>query len=258
MKDKMIRIFETHAHYDDKQYDSDRDKLLLTLKNSGIDKIVNISYDLKSMENTISLTKKYDFIYGALGYHPCDCKDINYNDLDNLRKLAYTDKIVAIGEIGLDYYWDEVDKDTQKKWFIEQIKLANEKKLPIVVHSRDAAEDTYNIVKKYGKGRGIIHCFSYSAEMAEQFIKLGYHIGLGGVVTFKNSKNIKKVVENIPIESLVIETDCPYLTPEPFRGKRNSSAYLIYVLEKIAEIKKMTVEEVANITYENAVRVYGL
>lgn len=258
MSEKKIKIFETHAHYDDEKYDIDRENLLETLKSNGIDKIVNISYDLKSIKNTIDLTEKYDFIYGAIGYHPCDCGKVTTDDIENLREFTRLDKIVAIGEIGLDYYWDDVDAETQKKWFIEQIKLANDENLPIVVHSRDAAEDTYNIVKEYGQGKGIIHCFSYSWEMAERFIKLGYHIGIGGVLTFKNSKNIKKVVENIPMDKLVIETDSPYLTPEPFRGKRNSSAYLIYVLEKIAEIKNMSIEQVADITYENALRVYGL
>lgn len=258
MNEKMIKIFETHAHYNDRKFDKDRDELLRLVHNQGIDRIVNISYDRNSIFDTLKLSKKYDFIYSVIGYHPCDCKDIGDDEYNELIELSKDDKVVAIGEIGLDYYWDSVPKEVQKKSFIEQMNIAKKVNLPIVVHSREAAKDTYEYVKKYGCGKGVIHCYSYSYEMAREFIKLGYYIGVGGVLTFKNSKNIKEVVERIDISSIVIETDCPYLAPEPFRGKRNHSAYLIYVLETIANIKGMALQEVGKIIYENSMRLYEI
>lgn len=257
MKEKIEKIFETHAHYDDEQFDKDRDDILDVLHRNGINKLVNISYDKNSIKNTINLTKKYDFIYGAVGYHPCDCADLTDDDFSELREKAKNDKIVAIGEIGLDYYWKDVSADVQKLWFKKQIELANELNKPIVIHSRDAAKDTLDIVKSI-KCHGVMHCFSYSLDMAKEFVKLGFYIGVGGVVTFKNAKNIKEVVSNIDMSNIIIETDCPYLTPEPFRGKRNSSLYLTYVIDKIAELKNLSREEVIKITYDNAMKLYGI
>ncbi len=254
----MNKIFDTHAHYDDEQYDVDRDYLLNLLYNNGINKIANISYDRKSILKSVELANMYDFLYAVIGYHPCDCAGINENNYSEIEALARNKKVVAIGEIGLDYYWKDVKKEEQQRCFIEQMDLAKRLNMPFVVHSRDAAQDTYNLVKSYGNGKGIIHCFSYSKEVARDFINLGYYIGIGGVLTFKNSKHIKEVVEYIPLEKIVLETDAPYLSPEPYRGKRNSSAYLTYVVDKIAEIKNVSRAEVCDITYNNAMRVYEI
>lgn len=255
---EQIKIFETHAHYDDKQYEEDRDSILDILHRNGIDKIVNISYDKASILKSVELAKKYDFIYAAIGYHPCDCNKMESTSIEDMFEICKKEnKIVAIGEIGLDYYWDDVDRSVQKKCFIEQINLANRLNLPIVIHSRDAAKDTYDILKN-NKSKGVMHCYSYSVEMAKEFVKLGYYLGVGGVLTFKNAKHIKDVVKEIDIEKIIVETDSPYLTPEPFRGKRNSSIYLTYVIDKIAEIKGMSRDEVAKVTYQNAMKMYGL
>lgn len=254
----MDKIFETHAHYDDEQFDKDRDRLLTTLYENGIDKIVNISYDRKSILKTIDLACKYDFIYGVIGYHPCDVGDIGEKEMLELKELSSGNKVVAIGEIGLDYYWKEVDRSVQKKFFKRQVKLAIELGLPIVVHSREAASDTLSVLQEYGNVGGVIHCFSYSVEMAREFVKLGYYIGIGGVSTFKNAKHIKEVIKEIPLDRLVIETDSPYLAPMPFRGRRNTSAYLIYVAKAIAELKEIELKEVITTTYNNAKRMYNI
>lgn len=258
MRKKLDKIFETHAHYDDKQFDNDRDKLLTTLHDNGIDRIVNISYDYNSIQKTIELAKNYDFIYGAIGYHPTDVKDITDNNIEQLEELSKNERIVAIGEIGLDYYWKDVEKDVQKLRFRQQIEMALKLNLPIVVHSRDAAADTLEILSEYDGLRGVIHCFSYSVEMAREFLKLGYYLGIGGVSTFKNAKHIKEVIKDTPLDRIVLETDSPYLAPTPFRGKRNNSAYLVYVANTIGDIKGIAVSQVMEITYKNAKRMYNI
>ena len=255
-------IFETHAHYDDRKFDEDRDSLLCSMKEHGIDKIVNIGCDRATCEATLKLVDQYDFVYGALGVHPSDIDTMDENLYAWIRQQLHHPKIVAVGEIGLDYYWDkeeEVQK-TQREWFSRQLELAKEAGLPFVIHSRDAAADTFDLIKAHHTeaSRGIIHCFSYSKEMAKEYVKMGYYIGVGGVVTFKNAKKLKEVVEAIPIEHIVLETDCPYMAPEPYRGKRNSSLYLPYVAEKIAQIKGITTEEVEKITYRNAQDLFGI
>ena len=256
-----MEIFDTHAHYDDRAFDEDREELLKALTDNGITRIVNISEDIRTSENTVRLSKSHDFIYGAVGIHPNDCADTTEDDIEALRDMAEkNDKIVAIGEIGLDYHYDEPPKDIQKKWFERQIELAASLKLPIVIHSRDAAQDTLDIIKGSAAPStgGVMHCYAYSKEMAKTYVDMGFFIGVGGVVTFKNARKLVETVEYIPMESIVVETDCPYLAPVPFRGKRNSSLYLPYVIEKIAEIKGMDPEEVAKITFENAKRLYNL
>lgn len=252
-------IFETHAHYDDEQFDGDRDELLNSMQENGVGTIVNVCSTLKSCKNVPDLAAKYPFMYMAMGLHPDEVGDLNDETFAWLREQCRKEKVIAVGEIGLDYYWDKESHDIQKKWFIEQLKLAGELKLPVIIHSRDAAADTLEIMKEYAQRlRGIIHCFSYSVEMAREYVKMGFHIGVGGVVTFKNAKKLKEVVAEVPLDRIVLETDCPYLAPVPNRGKRNSSLNLIYVAEEIAAIKGVTTEEVIAQTEQNAREVYGL
>ena len=252
-------IFDTHAHYDDEQFKEDRHELLTGMKEHGVGFIVNASAEVASWERTIALTQKYPFIYGTIGVHPDDVGDLNEENFERMERLLSTDKIVAVGEIGLDYYWDNQPHDIQKQWFIRQLNLSREHNLPVVIHSREAAEDTLCIMKEYASDLpAILHCFSYSREIAREYVKMGYFIGVGGVVTFKNARKLKEVVVDTPIEHLLLETDCPYLAPVPNRGKRNSSANLIYVAEEIARLKDMTAEDVISITETNAKKIYSL
>lgn len=249
-------IFETHAHYDDPAFDRDRDRLIALLKDEGVAPIVNIGASIESTKSTVELAHRYDHVYAAIGVHPSDCGDLTENDIEWLKDLSSDEKVVAIGEIGLDYHYDEPDREIQKKWFIRQLELARETSLPIVVHSRDAAQDTYEIIKDFRGLRGVIHCFSYSAELAREYVKMGYYIGVGGVVTFKNGRKLHEVVKEIPLESIVVETDAPYLSPEPYRGRRNSSAFIPYIIERIADLKNVSYETVERALYDNAVDLY--
>ena len=252
-------IFDTHAHYDDEQFDEDREDLLASMKDHGIGIIVNVGASLRGCKESVELAEKYPFVYAAVGVHPDHTGDLNHETFLWLKQQSENEKVVAVGEIGLDYYWDNESHDVQKKWFIEQLNLAREKDLPVIIHSREAAADTLEIMKEYAQGlSGIIHCFSYSKEMAAEYVKMGFYIGVGGVVTFKNAKKVKEVVEEVPLERIVLETDCPYLAPTPNRGKRNSSMNLIYVAEEIAKIKGITVEKVIEQTEKNAREVYRL
>jgi len=253
-------IFDTHAHYDDERFDEDRDTLLKQLHQEGISYILNASASPESLEDSIELSEKYPFIYAALGIHPHDADKMNEDLIDKIRVLSKKDKVVAIGEIGLDYYYDNSPRDTQKYWFERQIELAKELKLPIIIHDRDAHEDTVNILKKTDAGQvgGIFHCFSGSAQMALDMIKLNMHISIGGPVTFKNARKTIEVVQAVPLEKLLVETDSPYLSPEPFRGKRNNSGYLVHIIRKIAEIKGISESEVAEATLANAKKVFRL
>ena len=252
-------IFDTHAHYDDDAFDEDRDTLLGEIFSSGICCITDVGASVKSSKSAVALSKKWPQIYAAVGVHPDSTADMTEEDIETLRNLARVKKVVAIGEIGLDYYWDKEGHDLQKHWFIRQLDLAREMNKPVMIHSREAAADTMEIMKEHGKGlKGVIHCYSYSLEMAREYVKMGYYIGVGGVVTFKNSKKLKEIVEEIPLESIVLETDCPYLAPTPFRGKRNSSLYLPYVVEAIAELKGISAEQVIEQTEKNARDLYQL
>ena len=253
-------IFDTHAHYDDSDFDLDRDELLKQMNKEGISHIVNVGASLESTKRTLELANQYDFIYAAVGIHPCDVDKLNEENFAWLREQCYAPKVVAVGEIGLDYYWDEPDRAIQKEWFARQIHLAKEVKMPLIIHSRDAAQDTIDIMKneKASEAGGIVHCFSYTKETAKIFLDMDFSFGIGGVVTFKNSKKLKEAVEYIPMDKIVIETDCPYLSPEPFRGKRNSSLNLPYVIKAIAELKNLPEEEVTRITYENAKKIYRI
>lgn len=253
-------IFDSHAHYDDKQFDEDREMVLTHLKDVGVEKVVNISNGWEDLQKTLQLVEKYSFLYAAVGIHPCKVSDLDEERMKQLHELCRRHKVVAVGEIGLDYYWKTDPKEIQKEWFIRQLKLAKEENLPVVIHSREAAQDTFDIMKKEHAGTtgGVIHCYSGSYEMAKEYVKLGYYLGIGGVVTFKNAKMLKKVAAEIPLEHIVIETDCPYLAPTPHRGKRNTSAYLPLVIQEIAELRQISPEEVETVTYENACRLYSI
>ena len=253
-------IFDTHAHYDDDAFDEDREDLIKALQESDIKRIVNVGANLKTSRNSIDLANKYDLFYAAVGVHPDDCDEVDDAGIDKLREMSREKKVVAIGEIGLDYYWHKDNPDIQKNAFKRQIELAQELSLPIIIHSREAARDTMDILAETNAGvnSGVVHCFSYSPEIALEAIKLGFYVGVGGVVTFKNAKKLKETVERIPLEKIVLETDCPYLAPVPFRAKRNSSLYLEYVVEEIAMLKQTDVETVKEITYKNALDMYRL
>ncbi|MBQ7954697.1 MAG: TatD family hydrolase [Lachnospiraceae bacterium] len=253
-------IFETHAHYDDDAFDEDRELLLEQLPKQGIGRVVNIGASLKSCQKTLDLMEKYDYIYGAIGVHPNETGELNEENFAWLKKQCEHKKCVAVGEIGLDYYWDEPERQVQKEWFRRQLRLAKEMDLPVVIHSRDAAQDTIQIMKEEHAEEigGVVHCFAYTKETAQIFLDMGFYIGVGGVITFKNGKKLKEAVEDIPLERIVLETDSPYLSPEPYRGKRNSSLNLPFVVEQIASIKNVTPEEVERVTYENALKLYRL
>ncbi len=253
-------IFDTHAHYDDRAFDEDRESLLNSMNEGGIGRIVNISSDFTSIAKTIDLTKQYDFIYGAVGIHPSDCGELKKEQIEYIREMSRNDKILAIGEIGLDYYWDDVPRDVQKWWFEAQMEVAREEKLPVVIHSRDAAKDTVDMMKALHAEEigGVVHCYSYSVELAKIFLDMGFYIGIGGVVTFKNAKKLKEVASYVPLDRIVLETDCPYLSPVPNRGKRNSSLNLPYVVKEIAAIKGISEEELIKATYKNACNLYRM
>lgn len=259
-------IFDTHAHYDDSMFDIDRDELINNFINENVGTIVNVGASLKGCEDTLLLTKKYPNVYGALGVHPSDVEELNSEKLLWLKNTCIENalynggKIVALGEIGLDYYYEDPERAVQLDMFKKQLDIALEVKLPVIIHSRDASKDTLEILKEYhekGIG-GIIHCYSYSSEAAKEYLKMGFYFGIGGVLTFKNAKKLIEAVEMIPMESIVLETDSPYLTPVPHRGERNDSSRLKYVVKKLSEIKNISEEEVIKITNENARRVYRL
>ena len=211
------------------------------------------------MTEVVELAHKYPFIYAAVGMHPDEVGDLNDERFEYLKSQCQKEKVVAVGEIGLDYYWDNESHDVQKKWFIKQLELARELDLPVIIHSRDAAADTLEIMKEYGQGlRGVIHCFSYSVELAREYVKMGFHIGIGGVVTFKNGRKLKEIAEEIPLDRILLATDCPYLAPVPFRGKRNCSAYISYVAQEIANLKGISYEEVVAQTEQNGKRLFRI
>ena len=255
-------IFETHAHYDDESFNDDREALIRSLPEKGIGRIINVGASIETTKTTLELAAKYDYIYAAVGVHPSDISGLNEETFAWLKEQTSLPKTVAIGEIGLDYYWDK-EADVQKQqryWFRRQLELARGKELPVIIHSRDAAEDTMDILQELHKqglnNPGVIHCYSYSPEMAHEFIKMGYYIGVGGVVTFKNAKKLVRTVEEIPMERILLETDCPYMAPEPHRGTRNDSRNIPYVIEKIAQIKGIDSKVVEETARENAFRLF--
>ena len=250
-------IFDSHAHYDSQQFDEDRDELLLSMEANGVGTIVNAGASWDSVTEVVELAQKYPFMYAAVGVHPDEVGALDDERFEYMKAQCKKDKVVAVGEIGLDYYWDNESHDVQKKCFIKQLELARELDLPVIIHSRDAAADTLEIMKEYGQGlRGVIHCFSYSIELAREYVKMGYHIGIGGVVTFKNGRKLKEIAAEIPLERILLETDCPYLAPVPFRGKRNDSHYISYVAQEIAELKGISYEEVVAQTEKNGKELF--
>lgn len=253
-------LFDSHAHLDDERFDDDREKVINSLKENGVDLIVDPGSDISSSVQAVNLSKEYENIYAAVGVHPHSAKDMNEDTLKILKALSKNDKVVAIGEIGLDYHYDNSPRDVQKKWFKEQIKLAKELNLPIIIHTREAQKDTFDIVKEeYDENlRGVLHCYSGSLEMAREYLDMGFYISFAGPITFKNSKVPKQVAKEVPLDRLLIETDCPYLTPEPHRGKRNEPLYVRYMASTIADLKGITFEEVARRTKENAIRFFEI
>lgn len=253
-------IFESHAHYDDEVFDEDREALLSSFEENGIGTVVNIGASLSGSEATVKLAEQYPFFYGAVGVHPSEVEELNEDGLERLRMLCRHEKIVAVGEIGLDYHYPEPSASLQKEWFSRQLTLASEVKMPVIIHSREAAKDTLDIMLAHHAGEigGVVHCFSYTKEMAREYLNMDYYFGIGGVITFKNAKKLKEAVEYIPMEKLLLETDSPYLSPEPHRGERNSSLNLPHVAKEIAAIKGLSYEEVVERTEENARRLFGI
>lgn len=254
------KIFETHAHYDDEAFDEDRDVLLGSMDENGIQEVVNVCASIDSLEKTKALMEKYSFVYGAFGIHPDDAELVTEEVLDKVRECCGLEKAVAVGEIGLDYYWHKEagEHELQKKVFRQQMEIARELHMPFMVHSREAAADTLDLVKdcvNRGMYGGIIHCFSYGKEMAREYLNMGLYLGIGGVVTFNNARKVKEVVEYAPMEQIVLETDSPYLSPVPYRGKRNCSLNLPLVAEEIGRIKGISSEEVVRVTGDNARRL---
>ncbi len=254
-----MKLFDTHAHLDDEQFDDDRFELIENIKNSDTKLVVNVGADIKTSMNSIELAAKYDFIYAAVGIHPHDVSKCVDEDIEILKEFSKKSKVVAIGEIGLDYYYNYSSVEDQKRWFAMQIKLAEELKLPFIVHSRDAAEDTFEIIKaNQKKSSFVLHCFGQSSEMAKRYINLGGYISFAGPVTYKKSNKLREVIKQVPLERILIETDSPYLSPEPLRGKRNNPMNVSYTAKLIANELGMDSEEFAELTYNNGKRFFGI
>lgn len=251
-------IFESHSHYDDEAFDQDRDLLLESMKDNNIEYVINVAASLKSVKTSLDLAHKYEHVYAAVGVHPSETEELNEENFGWMRQQALDSKCVAIGEIGFDYHWPEPGRDIQRTWFERQLLLAKELKKPVIIHSRDAASDTMDVLKsEAAKGiPGVMHCYSYTVETAKELLKMGYYFGIGGVITFSNAKKLVETVKYIPMENILLETDCPYLAPTPHRGERNSSLYLPLVADKIAQLKGITSEEVIEITHRNAERLF--
>ena len=254
-------IFETHAHYDDEKFDEDRAELLSSMQENGIGRIINVSANLESLENTRKLMEAYPFIYGAFGLHPDEVGDLNEDVMARMRELCRMEKAVAVGEIGLDYYWDKENHEKQEYWFRRQIQLAVKLGKPIAIHDREAHGDVMRILKEekaFENTRVLMHCYSGSAEMARQYLAMGCYFSIAGPVTYKNGKKAPEIIAAIPLDHMCIETDSPYLTPMPFRGRRNDPSYVRYTAMKIAELKGLSLQEVAEATCETAKKFYGL
>ena len=277
-------IFDTHAHYDDRAFDEDRDKVISTLEENGVGRIVNVTSTYGSLDVSLKLAERYEHVYSSAGLHPTEIYDldsgitdqtgdisretgkpeglelINQGALHKVEEMCSHPKVVAIGEIGLDYHYDDTDEALQKAYFDAQLEMSLRLDMPVIIHSRDAAADTLEFMRGHAKkgGRGVIHCFSYSYEMAAEYVKMGYFIGIGGVVTFKNARKVKEIAAKIPLEYIVLETDCPYLAPVPHRGERNCSIYLDQVATEIAALRGITAKEVRDETWNNGCRLYGM
>ena len=254
-----MELLDSHAHYNDEKFDDDRDTIIKEAYNSGITTIINAGYSLESSKKAIEIANQYEFMYATVGVSPNDIEDLKENYIEDIEELAKSHKVVAIGEIGLDYYWNKENKEKQKEIFMEQIKLANKLELPIVIHTREAVMDTIDILKKIEcKKRGVFHCCPLNRELVKEALKLGFYISFAGPVTFKNSKNAEEIVNLVPIEKILIETDSPYLSPEPVRGTRNDSRNVKYIAQKIADIKGLTIEEVAKQMHKNIEKIFNM
>lgn len=253
-------IFDTHAHYDDHAFDEDREELLDALPRAGVGRVVNIGSTIASCKNCLQLAKRYEYIYAAIGVHPSETEPMGEAEFGNLREQCMHPKCVAVGEIGLDYYWPEPSAQVQKKWFERQLELARELHKPVVIHSRDACKDTLDILHgmRAREIGGVIHCYSYTKETARDYLEMGFYFGIGGVLTFQNAKKLRETASYLPMDRIVIETDSPYLAPVPNRGKRNDSRNLAYVVRELARIKGITEEEVRRQTWENACHLYRM
>lgn len=256
-----MEFFDSHAHYNDEKFNEDEEEIIKFVYNEGVTKITCAGYCLESSKKAIELSKKYDYIYATCGISPNDIEGIENKDLEKIENLAKTNKkVVAIGEIGLDYYWNKENKEKQKQIFMKQIEIANSLNLPIAIHTREAVMDTIDILKTQMpcKNKGVFHCCPLNMELIKEGLKLDYYISFAGPITFKNSKNAEQLIQYVPLNRIVVETDSPYLAPEPVRGTRNNSENLKYMVKKIAEVKKINEEEIARITYENACKLYGI
>ncbi len=253
----LTGIFDSHAHYDDARFNEDRDELLLSMKENGIDNIMNIGADLPTSEKALKLAEKYDFIYCSVGVHPEAANRTPDNFIYNIREMAKNKKVKAIGEIGLDYHYEGYSAEKQQEIFTKQLILAEELNLPVIIHNRDAHADTMHILKQHNV-KGVVHCFSGSAEMAKELVKMGFYIGFTGVITFKNARRAVEAVEAIPLDRLLVETDCPYMAPEPNRGKRCDSTMLTYIITKMAEIKNISPKEMTKISSENTHKIFNI
>lgn len=254
----MNFLYDTHAHLDDSMFDDDRAEVIEKIKNSNVGLVNNIAADMESSRAAIRLAEEYDFIYATVGVHPSDVNSMTRDDIADLKKLAQHEKVVAIGEIGLDYHYDDCDVALQQKWFRAQLDLAKELDMPVVIHDRDSKGHCMQILKEKNISKGVIHCFSGSAETAKELIKMGLHISFTGVITFKNARRAIEALEVVPMDRLFIETDCPYMAPEPFRGKRNDSSLVYRIAEKIAEVKGIPLDDVINITTNNAIKFFNI
>ena len=260
-----MEFFDSHSHYNDKRFNEDRERIIKETYEAGVTKFVCAGYDIQSSLNSLNISEKYDFIYSICGISPNDIPQSEqqlWKDIEEISKIAKDNnskKLVAIGEIGLDYYWNKENKELQKQAFIKQIELANELELPIVIHSRDASVDTIDIIKNHKVNKvGIFHCCQLNQELVRQALELGYYISFAGPITYKSSKNAPEVIKMVPIDRILIETDSPYLSPEPNRGRRSDCRNVKYVAQKIADVKELTIEEVAQKTYENAIRIFNI
>ncbi|MGN1270442.1 MAG: TatD family hydrolase [Clostridia bacterium] len=254
-----MELFDSHAHYNDEKFEADREEVLSKIYKSGVTKIVNAGYSLESSKKAIEIANKHEFIYATVGISPNDIEGYKKEDLKEITKFAQSKKVVAIGEIGLDFYWNKENKDLQKEVFISQIEIANKLNLPIIIHTREAIYDTLEILKNNNcNKKGVFHCCPFNVDLVREGLKLGFYISFAGPVTFKNSKNASEIINMVPLDKMLIETDSPYLSPEPLRGKRNDSRNVKYIAKKIADVKQIDTEEVAKITYENAKRIFEI
>ncbi|MGM0501923.1 MAG: TatD family hydrolase [Bacillota bacterium] len=252
-------LIDTHAHLDFDRFDNDRAEVIQAAYDSGVKKIINVGADMESSRNSVDLAQDYDFIYASVGMHPHDAQDFDENKYQELKKLAQNDKVIAIGELGLDYHYDNSPREKQQEVFKKQLQLATEVNLPVVIHSRDAKEDTLKILKEHAQDlTGVMHCYGYDVPTAKEVFELDFYLSFGGIITFNGTSAVRKMIKKLPLERIILETDAPYLTPEPHRGQRNESKYVKEVAKKMADIKNMSLKEVAEITTENAEQLFDL